>query len=167
MDAGLVWTAVGAVAGGVTVLIGVPQLVIVWLDRRDKRGDGRARLASVGGMTGGGVEPPWGRLVSPGLRGREHVLRQLRRALRGRQRIQVIVGIGGAGKSAVALALCAHACRRLWWQPSRQVWWVSAADRVSLTAGLISVARQAGGSDEDLRAIVEGTAEAPGRLGRC
>jgi len=62
--------------------------------------------------------------------------------------------MGGVGKSAVTLALCARAQGRQWWRRRRRrVWWISAADQASLTAGLIGVTKRIGGSEQDLRLI--------------
>lgn len=71
----------------------------------------------------------------------------------------VLAGIGGAGKSTVAAALAEQVHGR-----DRQVWWVSAADPASLSAALVMVARQIGGSSLDVKAIALGTADAPDRF---
>lgn len=160
MDAGVGWAAVGTVAA---LVLGVPSLVIAWLDRRDRRGDRGIVAGGDVGLSAGGVSPPWGRLPRSGLRGRDEVVRRLRRSLRHRPgRVQVVAGLGGVGKSAVALAVCSWSRGR--WRRRRSVWWVSAADRASLTAGMIGVARQVGGGEDDLRAIGAGVPDAPERL---
>ena len=43
-------------------------------------------------------------------------------------------------------------------------WWVSAADRASLTGGLVTVARQIGASSADIEAIEGDAGDAPDRL---
>ena len=116
-----------------------------------------------GPVSGAGIAPPVGRLPVAGVRGRDPVLAALRRAAVGRSgRVQVLAGIGGVGKSATALALCARRGRSRW--PRRDVWWVSASDPASLTAGLVGLARRLGGSERDLRLIAEAAPEAPERL---
>ena len=45
--------------------------------------------------------------------------------------------MGGLGKSTLALAAAQAACQRGW-----QVWWVTAADRASVTGGMLEVLRQ-------------------------
>ena len=71
-----------------------------------------------------------------------------------RQGPVVLAGPGGTGKTTVATALAGHA------QALGQVWWISAADPVTLLQGLTAVAQQLGGA-EDVNAI------ATGRSGRC
>jgi hypothetical protein len=78
--------------------------------------------------------------------------------------VQVIAGLGGVGKSALALALCARARRQRWWHRRRLVWWLSAADHTSLTGGMIGLARQLGASEQALHAIAQGAADGPDRL---
>jgi tetratricopeptide (TPR) repeat protein len=73
----------------------------------------------------------------------------------------VLAGVGGAGKSTVAAALAQQVRGR-----GRQVWWVSAANPASLSAGLVRVAQQVGGSPLDIKAIALGTADAPDRFWR-
>jgi hypothetical protein len=164
MDAALGWTVAGSLAGSVAVLLAGTQLRIAWLDRRDHR---RQRLmdASVGQVSGSGTTPPWGRLPRTGIQGRGPLLQVLRRALRRRRNeIHVLTGMGGVGKSAVALALCERARRRRWLRRRRHMWWISGTDQATITAGMIGVARRVNGSPEDLRLIAEGAAEAPERL---
>ncbi|MEN3307604.1 MAG: hypothetical protein V7603_3806 [Micromonosporaceae bacterium] len=72
------------------------------------------------------------------LRGRADVVGRLLDALAARSgpRIHVLYGMGGCGKTSVALEVAAHA--------EVPVWWVSAAGAATLHAGLLAVARQAG-----------------------
>jgi Mrp family chromosome partitioning ATPase len=119
VDAGLIWTAAGTV---VALVVGGWQLRLQILDRRDRK-HARADV-SVRGVS---VAPPTGRL--PSVRGRHELLQQLRHFLRKPDgRVQVLAGMGGVGKSTVALALADYAGRRGWRGP-RLMWWVSAGKR--------------------------------------
>ncbi|MFE2423966.1 tetratricopeptide repeat protein [Streptomyces hokutonensis] len=96
------------------------------------------------------VAPPLG-LRDPRrpLRGRDALIGQVESALSvpGSPRMQVLCGMGGAGKTSIALELV-H--RRL--GLAQQVWWVDARQDTTLEAGLRAVARQAGAPDEQVRA---------------
>ncbi|MGW7380722.1 tetratricopeptide repeat protein [Streptomyces sp. NPDC054794] len=59
--------------------------------------------------------------------------------------VQVLCGMGGSGKTSIALELVRHRLGRA------QVWWVDARQDTTLEAGLRAVARQAGASEEQLR----------------
>ncbi|MFF5299074.1 tetratricopeptide repeat protein, partial [Streptomyces sp. NPDC013161] len=83
------------------------------------------------------------------LRGRDALIGQVESALSvlGSPRMQVLCGMGGAGKTSIALELVdRRLCR------AQQVWWVDARQDTTLEAGLRAVARQAGAPDEQLRA---------------
>src|SRR5207302_7607427 len=85
------------------------------------------------------------------VRGRDALLASLR-AARG---LVVLVGMGGAGKSTVAAELARLV------GGERRVWWVSAVDAASLTAGMVAVARHLGANQGDLQAIAAQAADAP------
>jgi tetratricopeptide (TPR) repeat protein len=94
--------------------------------------------------------PPLGRLdPQRPLRGRGKLVEALV-GLVDRQssgpRVQVLQGLGGCGKTSIALEVAARIAAR-----GRPVWWVSAADTMSLVAGMLAVARQLGASDDELR----------------
>jgi hypothetical protein len=154
VDAGLIWTAAGTVAA---VAVGGWQLRLQILDRRDRR------LAHTDvSVRGVSVAAPTGRL--PSVRGRRELLEQLRHLLRKPDGlVQVIAGMGGAGKSTVALALADYAGRRRW-RGRRLVWWVSAADMISLTGGMATIARLLGATQADLDAVSSAAADGPDRL---
>jgi tetratricopeptide (TPR) repeat protein len=99
------------------------------------------------------VAVPLGRLPRE-VRGRDELLRELV-ADRG---LIVLTGMGGVGKSTVAAALAARV------QPDRPVWWVSATDRTRLTAGLVTVGRSIGVTQEDLEALASQSGDGPDRL---
>jgi Tetratricopeptide repeat/Domain of unknown function (DUF4062)/NB-ARC domain len=115
-------------------------------------GNEPARLDE-GGLAGGSVAVPLGRLPIE-VRGRDAVLR----ALRQQRGLVVLAGMGGIGKSTVAAELA----RQM--QPERRVWWVSAADPSRLVASLVTVARNLGASQADVRAIITQTGDGPDRL---
>jgi tetratricopeptide (TPR) repeat protein len=109
--------------------------------------------AGTAGVVGGPVTAPLGRLPVV-VRGRKALLERLNEA-RG---LVVLVGMGGVGKTTIAAEvarLVGQACL---------VWWVSAADAVSLTAGMVTVARQLGASQADLQAIADQARDGPDRL---
>jgi tetratricopeptide (TPR) repeat protein len=157
VDAGLIWAAAGTVAAVAAVAVGGWQLRVQILERRD----GRLARTDVS-VRGVSVAAPTGRL--PSVRGRRELLQQLRHLLRKPDgRVQVIAGMGGAGKSTVALALADHAGRRRWHR-RRLVWWVSAADLISLTGGMATIARLLGATQADLDAVSSASADGPDRL---
>ena len=71
--------------------------------------------------------------------------------------------MGGVGKSTVALALADYAGRRRW-GGRRLVWWVSAADMISLTGGMATIALRLGATQVDLDAVSSASADGPDRL---
>ncbi|HEX6452656.1 MAG TPA: FxSxx-COOH system tetratricopeptide repeat protein [Trebonia sp.] len=81
------------------------------------------------------VAPPVGRL-DRAVRGRESLLAALK-LLVGKPEpgVHVLHGMGGCGKTTVALEIAAHAAAQ-----GVDVWWVSAADRPTLGAGMREVA---------------------------
>ncbi|MFD9882560.1 tetratricopeptide repeat protein [Streptomyces alboflavus] len=116
-------------------------------------------------VLGASVAPPTGRLPVE-IRGRDPVLGQLQKWLRRPPAATIVlVGLGGVGKSMIAVALAERALQGRRVRPrSRQVWWISAADQLSLTAGLVTVARQLDATAADLHAVASGTPDAPDRF---
>ncbi len=95
------------------------------------------------------------------LRNRRSLLDALVALMHGpRQGPAVLVGLGGTGKTMVAAALAGHAKAA-----GDQVWWISAADPVTLSQGLAEVARQLGRA-RDVEAIKRGAADAADRFWR-
>ncbi|WP_371598598.1 tetratricopeptide repeat protein [Streptomyces sp. NBC_00564] len=82
------------------------------------------------------------------LRGRDELLGQLESALSpaGDRRVHVLAGMGGGGKTALALEL-AH--RRT--VQGHRVWWVDGRQSAGLEAGLRAVALQTGAAEKELR----------------
>lgn len=66
-------------------------------------------------------------------------------------RVQVLAGLGGSGKSAVAQAVAAEAGSRGW-----AVWWVAVADAVSLGQQLLGLAGQLGASRAEVEEALAG-----------
>ncbi|MBC6462934.1 tetratricopeptide repeat protein, partial [Actinomadura sp. HBU206391] len=161
-------------AGVVGLGVGVWQLRVAILDRRD------ARRAEAPDESAGGTLPvavPVGRLPAEVL-GRGDLLAELGRALgrgfgrglgRGPGRrarkpkrtggVWVLAGMGGVGKSTIALSVAVEARRR-----GRQVWWVNASDADSLRGGVLEILRQVGASEAVAREVREGAATAPDRV---
>ena len=101
----------------------------------------------------------------PEIRGRDELLASLQRLPRTSPgAFVVLVGPGGVGKSAVAASLIQRAQGRRTRRRLPSAWWVSAADRASLTGGLVTVARQIGASSADIEAIEGDAGDAPDRL---
>jgi CRP-like cAMP-binding protein/tetratricopeptide (TPR) repeat protein len=122
-------------------------------------GPGARRL----GPPGPGALPvaPLG-LLPAEVRGRDELLAELRRPLsrlpRRSGRAWVIAGMGGLGKSTVALAVARAAKARGW-----RVWWVAAGDAASLTGGMLEVLRELGAPESVTVPVREGAPTAPGR----
>jgi Tetratricopeptide repeat len=131
-----------------------------WLEHPRRR----VRVVAAGTSPGGGlpVEVPLGRLPDV-VRGRDELLAELRRMLgrssRRRGRTWVLAGMGGVGKSTVALAAARMARVRGW-----QVWWVTATDAGSLTGGMLEVLHQLGAPESVTGPVGE---EAPAAAGRA
>ena len=126
---------------------------------QDVTGYGRARQAILGtGIqnpylgTGSDAElavsiaPPLGqRNKRFPLRGRDKLLRSLSGTSPG-PRVRVVHGLGGCGKTRLALAVAYRAQQR-----GVEVWWVSAVDDSRLAAGMRAVGRRMGLTDIDLQ----------------
>ena len=107
------------------------------------------------------VAAPLGKLP-PEVRGRDGLIGELRRALRPypwrASRAFVIAGMGGLGKSTVALTAARMAKERGW-----RVWWVPAADTALLTSGMLEVLRELGAPESVTAPVREGARTAPAR----
>ncbi|MFF5011262.1 tetratricopeptide repeat protein [Streptomyces phaeochromogenes] len=159
MDASLVWSAVGTL--GTCAGLGM-----AWLQLRVQMVDNRqAPVPGAPTVFGASVAPPTGRLPVE-TRGRDQVLRQLGRWMRRPPSVTIVlVGLGGIGKSTVAVALAERAARGgRAGRRNRRVWWISAEDQLSLAAGLVTVARQLDATPIDLQAMASGAPDAPDRF---
>lgn len=74
----------------------------------------------------------------------------------------VLAGPAGAGKSTAAATLAEHAKKEL----GHQLLWISAIDPVTLSQGLMTVARRLGGVARDVEAIAQGASDAADRFWR-
>jgi len=107
------------------------------------------------------VAAPLG-LLPAEVRGRDDLLAEVGRPL-GRMpwralHAWVLAGMGGVGKSTVALEVARVARARGW-----RVWWVKAADTASLTGGMLEVLRELGAPEAVTVPVREGAPTAPGR----
>ncbi|MEV4489091.1 tetratricopeptide repeat protein [Micromonospora coxensis] len=93
----------------------------------------------------GMVDPPVGELPVV-VRGRDGVVGDVLAPVGTRSSgVRVVAGMGGCGKTTVALAAAQEARAAGW-----RVWWVSAVDRATLVAGMSALAREAGASAEEV-----------------
>jgi transcriptional regulator with XRE-family HTH domain/tetratricopeptide (TPR) repeat protein len=95
------------------------------------------------------IVPPVGRLDSePAIRGRKRLLDVLQHVVHGRDeaRVHVLHGLGGCGKSAVALAAASGAI-----SAGIRCWWLAAHDNAVLTSGLTALALDLGAAPDELR----------------
>ena len=108
------------------------------------------------------VSVPLGRLPAE-VRGRDVLLAEMRRSLTWRRLrpggTWVLAGMGGLGKSTIALAMAQSAQARNW-----RVWWVTATDGTSLTGGILEVLRQLGAPESVTRSVREGAPTAATRF---
>lgn len=97
------------------------------------------------------LPPPTGNMPHL-VRGRDEVAEDLATAAAGPDgKVHVLVGLGGSGKSTVALAL---ARRR--GESGQPVWWLPAVDGASVTAGLLGLARLLGAPDGEVSEALAG-----------
>ncbi|MFF3968032.1 tetratricopeptide repeat protein [Streptomyces griseorubiginosus] len=93
------------------------------------------------------VEVPVGRLDSAFV-GRQRMLQELDQAIRreeGHPASVILCGLGGSGKSTVAIAAAHRAIER-----GAEVWWVSASTSSELHSGMRQVAYRIGSNDREL-----------------
>ncbi|MFJ8691364.1 NB-ARC domain-containing protein, partial [Streptomyces roseolilacinus] len=108
------------------------------------------------------LRAPYGELPHH-VRGRAELLRTLEAALAAdRERVHVLCGLGGSGKTTVALEL-ARVARR----SGHQVLWVSAATRDALHTGMRRVARELGVPAAEVDEAWEGLTSAPDLVWRA
>jgi tetratricopeptide (TPR) repeat protein len=104
------------------------------------------------------ISAPIGQLDHP-VHGRDALLNLLSRALRGPYgEFHVLAGMGGAGKTTVALELARRAADQM------PVWWVTAASPAALAAGMRLVAATLGASADQLDRAWGGTTIGPANL---
>jgi tetratricopeptide (TPR) repeat protein len=156
MDIGLLWTAVGSAAGVLAAGLVAWQIRLQLQDRGTSQ-DARAASdkSAHAGADGLPVVVPRGRLPVE-VRGRDALLAELRHPLVHKPsrpgHTWVLAGMGGLGKSTVALAIAETARAKGW-----RVWWVTAADAASLTGGMLEILHQLGAPDSVTQPVREGT----------
>lgn len=107
------------------------------------------------------VAPPVGQLPSK-VRGREAVLTELRRQMSLRKGcVWVLAGMGGVGKSTVALTIAKSAIDK-----GRRVWWINAADGAALTGCIAEMLHQLNAPASVTEAVRSGAASAAERTWR-
>ncbi|MFI6520587.1 tetratricopeptide repeat protein [Spirillospora sp. NPDC050679] len=114
--------------------------------------DDRVEFGSAVGSVEPSIRPPTGRMRGePPLRGRERLLRSLHRRIGqrfhngGGPSVHVLHGLGGSGKSSIALALAMAQSRHV------SVWWITATNAHLVNQGMQSVRDSLGGSRDQLR----------------
>lgn len=144
------------VVGSVAALLGAVATVAgVWLPRR-RAGQRQVGERGVSGAARRSVTAPVGDAPLV-LRGREAEVSRLRAALaRPAGRFVVVAGLAGVGKSALALALYAHATHRR----GRHTWWVSARTPETFIDGLVAVAELLGADATDVEGLRVGNGRA-------
>ena len=160
MDATLLWTVLGSGAGVASVAVAVTVAVMEARSRRKHppltAGTARVLREPRGGDAVAAVtvlRAPTGRLPDP-VRGRDELLARLYvLAERPDGQAHVLVGLGGTGKSTVALQVAEEAARS-----GRSVWWVPAGDAATMTTALLDLARALGASPSEVVGA---------RAGRC
>ncbi|URN00912.1 tetratricopeptide repeat protein [Actinomadura madurae] len=138
---------VGSLSGVVAVTVAVLQF-----RRTPPRESGQAR--ALPDTPRGSLPPPVGRLPSV-VRGRDalvHRLAELVEAPDGN--VHVLAGLGGVGKSTVALSLADTVGRA-----GAGVWWISALDHSTLNASLTILARELGADVAEIEDVAAGRLE--------
>jgi tetratricopeptide (TPR) repeat protein len=160
VDATLLWTVVGSGAS----VAGVGVAVAVWASQaRSTRKHPpltadqvvTVRLVppreSSGGVGLAVLRPPTGGLPEH-VRGRDELLARLRvLAASTDRRVHVLAGLGGTGKSTVALQVAEETAGL-----GVPVWWVPAVDGETVTARLMSLARELGASQVEVAEALAG-----------
>jgi hypothetical protein len=175
VDATLLWTAVGSGAATVTVVLTAvaavaerrsarrhlplkaDESVRVVLESPGRQGEPGAALAPAVVTV---LRPPTGRLPER-VRGRGELLERLRVLTRAPDgQAHVLAGLGGAGKTTVALQIAEEAAAQ-----GLAVWWVPCGDAAGVLAGLMALAAEIGASAAEVSAAMSDWA--PMILGSC
>ncbi len=164
MDSGLLWTVVGSGAGVLALGFTAWQVRLQVVERKERKvalplpGTADSAKASISGLP---VAVPLGRLPSD-VRGRNALLHELRNVLNRRtrpaNRAWVLAGMGGVGKSTIALSIAEAAQKQGW-----RVWWVTALNNRSLTGGMVEILNQLDAPLSIIQAVSEGVPTAPAR----
>ncbi|MEV4093679.1 tetratricopeptide repeat protein [Streptosporangium saharense] len=149
MDAGLVWTVVGSLAGVIAVVVAMLQLRAQPPDgaqiKRKWPGQGGAFVVS------SILRPPLGHLPTSFM-DREHLIRKLWKVVRRPDgNTHVLWGLGGVGKTAISLKVARKSLEH-----GYRVWWISASSESEVTASMLDIARSLGASDGQIREALVG-----------
>jgi tetratricopeptide (TPR) repeat protein len=156
-------TAAAEIDGAVVAVCGFAWSVAVFLvprlrDEPPALDEAQVTAIPVGVPTG---------LLPPFVRDRNTEFTRLRQSLRQLSgQFVVLAGMGGVGKSTIASAFADYVGHKRTRWGRANVWFVSAADTLSLTGGLATVARELGAVQADVEAIGTGKTDAPDRLWR-
>jgi tetratricopeptide (TPR) repeat protein len=157
MDVGMVVAIIGSAAGVAGVLVAVLQL-----RQGRRRKPGELPVSAHGAASAAGILLPPTGLLPDLVCGRDDVVETLTVAAAAPDgKVHVLVGLGGCGKSTVALAL-ARQCA----EAGQQVWWLPVVDRSSVTSMLLGLARLLGASDGEVSEALAGRISPSGVLWR-
>ena len=136
------WGLVAA-AGALILLVGAGAL-LAWLQQDAQvRAESPASVMSPEQARLSSVAPPWG-LLPAVVRGRAELVGELADLARKPDgRLHVLAGLGGGGKTTVALAVAKAVT-------GGRAWWISARDRSSVDSGLLDFAIALGVTSEQL-----------------
>ncbi|GGV16453.1 ATP/GTP-binding protein [Actinomadura cremea] len=136
---------IGAAGFAVTSL----AAAIAWAQLRRTPAGGREPPGTVRSQAV--LRPPTGRLPDR-VRGREDVVRTIDAAARRPDgTVHVLGGLGGTGKTTVALRVADESLAA-----GRRVWWASGTDTGALTSDLLELARSLGATTQDIEGISQG-----------
>jgi tetratricopeptide (TPR) repeat protein len=108
------------------------------------------------------LRPPLGNLPVR-IRGRDQLIKKLQRRLgNSPDQIQVLYGLGGCGKTTIALGLARYAREH-----GYSVYWVPAAGEDRLTTGMRAIARELNASEDEINNAWAGLASAMDLVWRC